>query len=142
MGHQQHRRQLGPPPFPGVEQAVAVDHLAGERGVDLGEALLEILMEPLERRGLHVRPTLVRDGGEAERPGQPSGRRPGVDREIGDRRRLDLIRLDQDHPQEEDGDQQDQREAEDGEDLFHDALSSAVGRNRGAFRTFVACSKA
>jgi hypothetical protein len=54
------------------------------------------------------------------------------------------MRFDQDHPQQEDGDQQDQREAEDGEDLFHRgaAPTSAVARNRGGFRTFVICSKA
>ena len=88
----------------------------------------------------------MRDGGEADRSRQTPGGRAGVDREIGDRRRLDLMGLDQDHPQQEDGHQQEQDEAEgDGEDFLHGSQAlekSTVGRNRGGFRTFVCCSKA
>ena len=120
VGHQQDRRQLRPPPLPGVEQAVAADRLAGQRGVHPGKALLEILMEPVECRGLDVLPVLMRDGGEADRPRETPGGRAGVHREIGHRRRLDLMGLDQDHPQQEDGHQQEQDEAEgDGEDFLH-----------------------
>ena len=103
-------------------------------------------MEPAERRGLDVPPVLMRDGGEADRPRQTPGGGAGVHREIGDRRRLHLMRLDQDHPQQEDGHQQEQDEPEGGgEDSLHGSQAlekSTVGKNRGGFRAFVCCSKA
>ena len=60
------------------------------------------------------------DGGEADRRREVPGGPAGVDREIRHRlRRLHLVGFHQDHPQEEDGGEERQDEAEDGEDLLH-----------------------
>ena len=100
-------------------------------------------MQPIERRRLDVRAVLVRDRDEADRPGEPLGRGAGIDREVRHRRRLDLMGLDQDHPEQEDGDQQEQDEAGGAARIFFMGSPAPPSPGNAApSATFVAVSNA
>jgi hypothetical protein len=140
VGHQQDGRERRVLPLPGVEQAVIRHDLPAERGVNPGEALGEVLVQSEKGPGLDVPAVLMGDSGEAQRSREPPGGGRSVDGRACHRLNLDLTGSHRGRTHAEDGEQNQQDETEGGEELLHE--TSAVARNCGALRTFVACSNA